>query len=75
MSSDDPDPVMMSNDDPDPLMMSSNDPDPVMIQIQWLEDEYDLKMNMTWRWRGLDDDPEDTEKKTCAENCVKRIPS
>ena len=41
-----------------------------MIQIQlliWLEDEDELKMKMTWRWWGLDDDTDDTEKKTCAE--------
>ena len=47
--------------------------------VQWWwsrsDDEDDLKMNMTWRWQGLDDDPNDTEKKTCAENCVERIPS
>ena len=67
-----------SSDDVQWWSKSSDDPDPVMmIQIQWwsrsdnerwLEDEEDLKMKMTWRWRWreLDDDPDDTEKKTCA---------
>ena len=55
-----------------------SDDDPyrvMMIQIEWwsrsrwrwLEDEDDLKMKMTWRWRELDDDPDDTKKKTCAD--------
>ena len=49
----------------------------MMIQIEWwsrsdderwLEDEEDLKMKVTWRWRwwDLDDDLDDTKKKTCA---------
>ena len=76
-SSDDPDPVMISNVDPDPVMMSSDDPDLVMmIQIEWWsrssDDDPDQVMihiqwwNMTWRWRWweLNDDPDDTEKKT-----------
>ena len=70
-SSDDPYLVMMPSDDPDPVMKSHDDLDWVMIQIRWwiwLEDEDDLKMNKSWRWQGLDDDPEDTEKKTCAED-------
>ena len=57
---------------------SSDDPDLVMIQIQWWwskssddwdPDEDDLKMKMTWRWRWreLNDDPDDTEKRTCAD--------
>ena len=61
-------PVMMiqqrwsrSSDDLDPVMMSGDDPDPMM--------------KMTWRWQGLDDDPEDTEKKTCAKFFFERIPS
>ena len=41
---------------------SDDDPDPMMIQMQ---DEDDLKMNMTWRQTWIDDDPDDTEKKTC----------
>ena len=70
-----------SDDDPTVMIQikwwsrsSDDDPDRVMIQIEWwsisrwrwLEDEDDLKMNMTWRWWELDDDPDDTEKKTCA---------
>ena len=59
-SSDDPDPVQWcwsrSRDDPDPVMMFHDDPDQEMIQIRWwLEDEDDLKMKMTWRWRWLED--------------------
>ena len=57
---------------------SRDDLDRGMIQIQWwwsrskwiwLVDEDDLNINMTWRWRwqGLDDDPDDTEKKTCVD--------
>ena len=36
---------------------------------RWLEYEDELKMKMTWRqrWRELDDDPDDTGKKTCAD--------
>ena len=58
-----------SRDDLDPMMMiqiewwsRSNDDDPDL-------DEADLKMNMTWRWRWqeLNDDPDDIEKKTCAD--------
>ena len=72
-----------SDDDPDRVIIqiqwcwsSRDDPDRVMIQIQWwwfrsrwrwLEDKDDLKMKMTWRWREFDDDPDDTEKKTCAD--------
>ena len=72
-----------SDDDLDWVMIqiqwcwsSRDDPDQVMIQIQgwwsrsrrrWLEDKDDLKMKMTWRWWELDDDPDDTEKKTCAD--------
>ena len=46
----------------------SSDDVSVMIQIQWWSkssDDLDLKMNMTWIWRRLD--PDDTEKKTCAD--------
>ena len=46
---------------------SSNDPD--LMMIHWWSrssDDPDL-MKMTWRWRWLDDDPDDTEKKTCAD--------
>ena len=58
---------------------SDDDPDRVMIQIQWWwsrsSDDLDPmmliqnQMNMTWRWiwRELNDDPDDTEKKTCAD--------
>ena len=92
-SSDDPDPAVeiqiewwsrscperwsRSSDDLDPVMPFYDDPDREMIQIQ-----------MTWRWRWLEDEEElmtemtwrrtwssDTEKKTSAENCVERIPS
>ena len=67
-----------SNDDPDRVMIqiqwwsrSSDDPDLVMmIQIKWWcrsEDKDDLKMKMTWRRRWLNDDPDDTTKKTCAD--------
>ena len=73
-----------SRDDPDLEMILHgwswlrDDPNPVMmIQIEWwsrsrwiwLEDEGDLKIEMTWRWRWrrVDDDPDDTEKKTCAD--------
>ena len=73
-----------SRDDPDPKMMLQkwsrlrDDLDPVMmIQIEWwsrsrwrwLEDEDDLKKEMTWRWIwwGLDNDPDDIEKNTCAD--------
>ena len=54
-----------STDDPDLVMMLHDDLDREMIQIRWrwLEDEDDLKTNMTWRR----DDPADTEKKTCAD--------
>ena len=73
-SSDDPDWVMIqiqlwwSSDVLDWVWSSDDDPDP---------DEDDLKIEMTWRWRWreLNDDPDDTEKKTHAENCVERIPS
>ena len=74
-----------SSDDPDPVMMiqqwwsksSDDDPDRVMIQIRWwrwLEYEYDLKMEMAWRWRwqGIDDDPDDTEKKTCTDTLCRQ---
>ena len=62
----DPDRVMIqiqrwcSRDDPDPVMM-------IQIRWRWLIEEDDLKMKMTWRWRRPDDDPNDTEKKTCAD--------
>ena len=59
---------------------SSDDPDPtVMIQIEWgsrsSDDDLDqvtmiqIQMNMTWRWiwQELNDDPDDTEKKTFAD--------
>ena len=74
-SSYDPDPVMMSprwsrsSDDPDPEVMiqiewwsrsSDDDPNRVMIQIQ-------VKMTWRWIWQGLNDDPDDTEKKICAD--------
>ena len=58
-----------SSDDPDLMMMSSDDLDRVMIQIQWWcpemiqiewwsrsNDEDELKIKMTWRWRGLEYD-------------------
>ena len=80
---DDPDQVMIhiqwwsrSSDDVQWWSRSSDDPDPEMIQIEWwsrsgwrwLEDEGDLNIEMTWRWRWwrLDNDPDDTEKKTYA---------
>ena len=99
-SDDDPDPVTIANDDLDPVMIqiqwwclmmiqigwwsrSRDDTDP--MTRRWLEDEDDLKMKMTWKWRWLEDsedlrcrwrdDPVDTEKKTSAKNCVERIPS
>ena len=35
---------------------SDDNDDPVMLQIKWWSrlDEYDLTMNMTWRWRWLE---------------------
>ena len=60
-----------SSDDLDPMMMiqrwsrSSDDLDSMMIQW-WSRSSDDLDL-MTWRWRWLDDDPDDTEKKTCAD--------
>ena len=50
---------------------SSDDPNWVMIHIQqwWSRSSDDphpvMKMNWTWRW--LDSDPDDTEKKICAD--------
>ena len=42
----------------------------MMIQIKWWsrysDDDPDQKMNMTWIWQGLKDDPDDTEKKNYA---------
>ena len=62
-----------SDDDDDPVMIqtwwwSSDALDQVMIQTwwRWLDNEDDLKRKMTWRRRWLDDDLDDTEKKTCA---------
>ena len=60
------------------LSKSRDDPDLVMmIQIEWwsrsrwrwIEDEGDLKIEMTWKWRWqrIDNDPDDIEKKTCAD--------
>ena len=47
---------------------SSDIPDPLMIQTQWWSsDDPDPVMKITWRWRWLDVDPDDTEKKTCAD--------
>ena len=68
-------PVMMTSDDPAVMIYwwsRSSDDDLVMIQIEWWSrssDEDDLKNKMTWwwRWRELDDDSDDTEKKTCAD--------
>ena len=60
---------MMTRDDPDQAVIQiqlwflRDDPDRVMIQIQ---------MKMTWRWRGHDDDLDDTEKNTCANKIVSR---
>ena len=76
-SRDDPDPVMMIQIEG--WSRSSDDGlDRGMIQIQWwwsrsrwrlLEDEGDLKIEMTWRWRwwGLNDDIDDIEKNTCTD--------
>ena len=46
-----------SDDVLDRVWSSDDDLNQVMIQIQ---------MKMTWRWWGLDDEWDDTEKKTCA---------
>ena len=76
MSSDDPNQVMIqiqrlclmmfhiewwsrSSDDVPWWSRSRDDPDS--------KNEYDLKMKMTWRRRWLDDDPDDTKKKTCTD--------
>ena len=50
---------------------SSNDPDPaVMIQIQSSDDDPYREMIQIrwWRWLEDEDDPVDTEKKTCRKN-------
>ena len=65
-----------SSDDPDPMMIRIQWWCPVIIQIEWWSrsiddvqwwsrssDDIDPKMNMTWRR----DDPDDTEKNTCAD--------
>ena len=71
--------IQSSDDDPDPVMIFYDDPDRVMIQIQFYDDpdREMIQMKMTWRWRWLEDEdnPVDTEKKTSAENRVKRKPS
>ena len=58
---------------------SEDDLDLVMIQIQWWwsrsSDDLDPAMMIQiewwsiskWRWQELNDDPDDTEKKTCAD--------
>ena len=56
---------------------SSDDPDIVMmIQIKWSsrssdddldQDKDELNMKKNWIWQGLDDYPNDIEKKTCAD--------
>ena len=67
------------DDDPDQVMIqtwwSILDDDPTLIMIHWWSrfDENDLTMKMmkmmkmTWRWIWLNDDPDDTKKKTCAD--------
>ena len=75
-SSDDPDLMMIqwcskSSVDPDLMMIhrcsrSGDDPDLMMIQWCFISSNYPyLKMN--WRWRWIDDDPNDTEKNTCSD--------
>ena len=77
-SSDDPYQVVIqwcsrSSDDVDLMMIywcSRSGDDLDLMMIQWFSrssDDPDLKMNMTWKWRWLDDDPNDTQKKTCVD--------
>ena len=61
-----------SSDAPDQVMIqtwwwSSDAPDQVMIQTRWWSSDAPNQVIIQTWWRWLDDDPYDTEKKTCAD--------